>query len=103
MVAAPANMIMLADSRALNVSIDVSQAGWEANLDPTQDGQWPSNRHNRRTDIMFADGHAGTALRHDLINPAKDWFWRSAWNNDNLPHNDQTWTVNWVEEAIIDH
>ncbi len=33
MVAAPANMIMLADSRALNVSIDVSQAGWEANLD----------------------------------------------------------------------
>ncbi len=103
MVAAPANMIMLADSRALNVSIDVSQAGWEANLDPTQDGQWPSNRHNRRCDIMFADGHAGTALRHDMINPAKDWYWRSAWNNDNQPHNDLTWTVNWTEEAIIDH
>jgi len=99
MVVAPANMIMLADSRALELPADIS---WEANLDPTQDGQWPSNRHNRQSDIMFADGHAGKALRRDMINPAPDWNWRCSWNNDNQPHNDLTWTVNWAEEAVID-
>jgi len=102
MVVSPVNMIELADSRALNSNVGVSQTGWEANLDPTQDGQWPSNRHNGKSDIMFCDGHAEALLRHDLINPAQNSRWRASWNNDNQPHNEVTWTVNAAEEAVID-
>jgi prepilin-type N-terminal cleavage/methylation domain-containing protein len=106
-VVSPGNMIMLADSRALQNGntvggIQVSVTGWEANLDPTQDGQWPSNRHQYRTDIMFADGHSENPLRRDVINPALGSRWRSSWNNDNLPHNEVTWTVNAKEEAALD-
>jgi prepilin-type N-terminal cleavage/methylation domain-containing protein/prepilin-type processing-associated H-X9-DG protein len=104
-VVSPASMFMLADSRALqgnNPNIRVSQTGWEANLDPTQDGQWPSNRHNYRTDLLFADGHAETQKRHDLIDPAKNSRWRASWNNDNQPHNEISWSVDWNEEAVLD-
>ncbi len=98
MVVKPAEMIMLGDARALQ-----NPAGaWPANLDPTQSNQWPSNRHNRRADIMFADGHALSARRKDVIDPAPNNPWRSRWNNDNQPHNEITWTVDWAEEARID-
>ena len=53
MVRSPVEMIMLGDSKA--------DSSWDANLDATQEDQWPSNRHNRTTDIMFADGHAQSA------------------------------------------
>jgi prepilin-type processing-associated H-X9-DG protein len=99
MVVRPVEMIMLGDARALENPAGV----WPANLDPTQQDQWPSNRHNRRTDLMFCDGHAQAALRKLVIDPAKDNLWRSRWNNDNQPHNEITWTVNWAQEAIIDH
>ena len=40
------------------------KAGFDANLDPTDerdnsgdDTEWPSNRHNYLTDLVFADGH----------------------------------------------
>jgi prepilin-type N-terminal cleavage/methylation domain-containing protein/prepilin-type processing-associated H-X9-DG protein len=109
MVVAPSSMIELADSRALqqnNSSVDgaihVSITGWEANLDPTQDGQWPSNRHNYRTDIMFCDGHAETAPRHDVISPLTTSLWRPRWNNDNNPHDEVNWTVDPKEEALLD-
>jgi prepilin-type N-terminal cleavage/methylation domain-containing protein/prepilin-type processing-associated H-X9-DG protein len=101
-VIAPSLMFELADSRALNSTVNVSQTGWEANLDPTQDGQWPSNRHNGKTDILFCDGHYESQLRTDVINPAPNSKWRPSWNNDNQPHNEVTWTVNPVEEGMID-
>ena len=109
MVASPSNMIEMADSRALQQNnsgnaggIPVSVTGWEANLDPTQDGQWPSNRHTARADIMFADGHAETQLRNALIDPAPGNKWRMSWNNDNQPHTEITWTVNQVEANDVD-
>ena len=98
MVVRPVDMIMLAD-----VSAPANSAGvWPANLDPTQQDQWPSNRHNRRTDLMFADGHVQTGIRKDVIDPKPDNVWRARWNNDNKPHNEITWAVNWAQEAIID-
>jgi prepilin-type N-terminal cleavage/methylation domain-containing protein len=108
-VASPSNMIEVADSRALqqnNASndggIQVSQPGWEANLDPTQDGQWPSNRHAYHVDIVFTDGHVESPRRKDVINPAKGNVWRSHWNRDNLPHDNISWTINATEEAMLD-
>ena len=102
-VRSPVEMIMLADSKAQKTGY-----AWEANLDPTQDSQWPSNRHNHNTDIMFADGHAQSAKRKEVIDP-KNLLWRARWNNDNLPHNPGSgpgvvpdWTVNWTQEAKLD-
>jgi prepilin-type N-terminal cleavage/methylation domain-containing protein len=92
-VVAPAQMIMLADGRAL---LTGNSGSWEANLDPTDtgdsDGQLPSNRHNWRTDVMCCDGHVEKPLRSDVINEAPSNAWRSRWNNDNQPHNELTWT-----------
>jgi prepilin-type N-terminal cleavage/methylation domain-containing protein/prepilin-type processing-associated H-X9-DG protein len=99
MVVRPVEMIMLGD-----VAAPLNTAGvWPANLDPTQQDQWPSNRHSRRTDLMFADGHAQAAVRKAVIDPAQNNIWRSRWNNDNKPHNEVTWTVDWTQEAKIDH
>ena len=89
-VVAPAEMIMLADSRAtgfLDANLDPAQ---NDQSDNTQGQQWPSNRHNRRTDIMFADGHAEKAIRNDVID-SKNGVWRARWNNDHQPH----WEYNW--------
>jgi hypothetical protein len=61
-------------------------------MDPTTPTEWPSNRHNRCTCIMFADGHAEAAKRGDVINPQSD-LWRRRWNNDNLPHPEYSWAV----------
>jgi prepilin-type N-terminal cleavage/methylation domain-containing protein len=98
-VVAPAQMIMLADTRALATE---DGGTWEANLDPTDtsesqgsglNGQLPSNRHNYKTDIMFCDGHCEKPLRKDVINPAQGNIWRNRWNNDNLSHDEFTWAV----------
>ncbi len=94
-VVKPVEMIMLADSQAQKATFS-----WEANLDPTQSDQWPSNRHNRKTDIMFADGHVESVLRHDVIDP-QNQFWRRHWNNDNQPHMEISWSVDWAFEAQI--
>jgi prepilin-type N-terminal cleavage/methylation domain-containing protein len=77
-VKSPAMMIMLGDSRP-------NPGVYQGNLDPTDSTQWPSNRHNRRADLLCADGHAESALRNDMVNPY-DLFWRPRWNNDNDPH-----------------
>lgn len=94
---APANMIELGESRGLN-----QNPTWEANMDPTQEDQWPANRHNYRAVIMFADGHAEAPRRREVINPAAGGKWRQYWNNDNQPHNEVTWTVNWQAEARLE-
>jgi len=51
---------------------------------------------------MFADGHVQTAMRKDVIDPKQGNLWRARWNNDNQPHNEVTWTVDWTLEAVID-
>jgi prepilin-type N-terminal cleavage/methylation domain-containing protein/prepilin-type processing-associated H-X9-DG protein len=96
MVVNPSDMIMLGDSRALKTGYN-----WEGNMDPTQEGQWPSNRHSRKTNLMYADGHADAANRSDVIDP-KNVAWRRRWNNDNQPHMEISWSVNWTTEARLD-
>jgi len=88
MVVSPSQMIMLGDSQA-----QAKGYSWEANLDATQADQWPSNRHSRKTNLLCADGHAETAIRNNVIDPAVDNAWRARWNNDNQPHNEIKWTV----------
>ena len=78
MVKSPTMMIMLADTRP-------NAGPFQANLDPCDSTQWPSNRHNWRTDLLCADGHAESALRNDMVNPY-NLYWRPRWNNDNNPH-----------------
>lgn len=92
-VVAPADMIMLGDSKP--------DQSFDGNIDPTNPMEWPSNRHNRRTTLMFADGHAESALRREVIDP-KNAAWRARWNNDNQPHFEINWTVNPAQEARID-
>jgi prepilin-type N-terminal cleavage/methylation domain-containing protein/prepilin-type processing-associated H-X9-DG protein len=99
MVVRPSEMIMLSDARGPQNTAGV----WPANIDPTQSDQWPSNRHNRRTDLMFADGHAIPALRKSVIDPSPGNAWRYRWNNDNQPHDEVSWTVDPNLESIIDH
>jgi prepilin-type processing-associated H-X9-DG protein len=98
-VVKPTEMIMLGDARAYPNPAAVGV--WPANLDPTQSDQWPSSRHNSRTDLMFCDGHAETALRKAVIDPANQQ-WRRRWNNDNNPHLEVNWTVNPTEANQID-
>ncbi len=95
-VVSSSRMIMVACSKALE-----NNPSWEANLDPTQSDQWPSNRHSARSNIIFADTHAERPKRKDVIDPA-NIVWRSRWNNDNKPHTEVTWTVIAADEAVID-
>ncbi len=71
----PADMIMLGDAR--------TDGAWDGNMDPAQKNQWPSSRHNGRTTLMFCDGHAETARRADVVDPANQ-MWGKRWNNDNV-------------------
>jgi prepilin-type N-terminal cleavage/methylation domain-containing protein/prepilin-type processing-associated H-X9-DG protein len=88
-VVRPAEMIMLADSRPGD-DVNKNLGNFDANIDPTNPAEWPSNRHNRRTVIMFCDGHAESANRNDVIDPKND-VWHRRWNNDNS--NVGSWTV----------
>jgi prepilin-type N-terminal cleavage/methylation domain-containing protein/prepilin-type processing-associated H-X9-DG protein len=92
-VKSPANMIMLGDSKP--------DGSFDGNIDPTNPSEWPSNRHNRRTNLMFCDGHAEGPKRKDVIDPG-NFNWRSKWNNDNQPHPEFNWTVNAAQENRID-
>ncbi len=94
-VISPSLMIMLGDTRALQVT---GTGSFEANMDPTDttsatSGQLPSNRHDFKTDMAFCDGHSERPIRNDTINPALNNMWRFRWNNDNQPHNELTWTM----------
>ena len=96
-IKAPSDMIMIADARGLK-----SSPTWEANLDPSESDQWPSNRHNRRTDILFSDGHAESPIRNAVIDPTKDGQWRRRWNNDNEPHNEKSWAGPTASQNTLD-
>ena len=81
-VVAPTEMIMLADSKP--------DRSFDGNIDPTTPGEWPSNRHNRRTVLMFCDGHSEAAPRNEVINPRND-MWHRRWSNKNIIEGN--WTV----------
>jgi len=95
----PTEMIMIGDARAYPNPAAVGV--WPANLDPTQADQWPSSRHAGRTDLMFCDGHAETAIRAKVVDP-KILEWRRRWNNDNNPHMEASWTINAADAAKAD-
>jgi prepilin-type N-terminal cleavage/methylation domain-containing protein/prepilin-type processing-associated H-X9-DG protein len=102
MVRKPTEMIMVGDARALRDPALEAPGTWPANLDPTQSDQWPSNRHNRQTDILFCDGHVENARRYDVINPLNA-NWRARWNNDNNPHMEiGNWAIDAAQEAKQD-
>jgi len=65
----PSDMIMLADSKpgAGGRITKASRGQFDANIDPTTESEWPSNRHNKRTTIMFCDGHSEAARRNDVV------------------------------------
>jgi len=96
MIRKPVEMIVLGDVRS-----DLPAINFNANLDPvigdapdnntSTHAQCPSNRHNYRTDFVFADGHVESPKRNDVIDPTKI-EWRARWNNDNDPH---TEVSNW--------
>ncbi len=94
MVVAPSQMIMIGDVPALK---NAALIAFNANMDPTDNTpghtQWPSNRHNYRTDLLFCDGHAESPRRNDVISPG-NYLWRARWNNDNRPHAEVNWSVN---------
>jgi prepilin-type N-terminal cleavage/methylation domain-containing protein len=100
-IVAPAQMIALADTRALAPTTE-DTGSWEANLDPTDtedsastgfSGQLPSNRHDYKTDVGCADGHVEIAIRNQMVDPTIGALWRHRWNNDNQPHNEGTWNA----------
>jgi prepilin-type N-terminal cleavage/methylation domain-containing protein len=96
-IRSPADMIALGDVRS-----DAAVVNFNANLDPvigdapdndaTTHDQCPTNRHNYRTDLQFADGHVESPRRNDAINP-NDNTWRAKWDNDNDPHVEVNWTT----------
>lgn len=99
-IRSPANMIAVGDVRS---DIPAGQIQFDANLDPVIDdapdnaspwhSQVPCNRHNYRTDLLFADGHVETPKRNEVINPL-DSSWRAKWNNDfNASHGPATWPL----------
>jgi len=87
----PVEMIMLADSKP--------DGSFDASVDPVSIGnnatgqEWPSNRHNGKTDLLFADGHAEAALRKNIVDGTPNNIWRHRWNNDYQPHNEIAWTA----------
>ena len=88
----PADMIMLGDSK--------TDGAWDGNMDPKQKNQWPSSRHNGRTTLMFCDGHAESAKRAQVVDPANE-LWARRWNNDNVYRN-YTSDGTAAERAVID-
>jgi len=100
-VKSPSEMIAIGDVPAVKLGMF-----FNANMDVTSDNpphsERPSNRHNYRTDLLFADGHAEGPKRADVINPARDWPWRNRWSRDNLPHNELNWTVTPAWNSYLD-
>jgi len=96
MLVAPNRMIAMGDVIAPTgiVSFDAEINPTASASAPTSGIQCPSNRHNYRTDLLFADGHTETPLRNDIINPTGNSPWRRCWSHDNQPHLEVTWSPN---------
>ena len=89
----PTDMIMLADSRV--------NGNFDGNIDPTTAEEWPSSRHDRRSVLMFCDGHAERALRKDVVNPANEQ-WHRRWNNDGHFRGATAWGYNAAQANALD-
>jgi prepilin-type N-terminal cleavage/methylation domain-containing protein/prepilin-type processing-associated H-X9-DG protein len=89
----PTDMIMLADSKV--------DAIFDGNVDPTTMEEWPSSRHDRRTVLMFCDGHAERAWRRDVVNPANE-YWHRRWNNDGHFRGRTAWSYNPAQANALD-
>jgi prepilin-type N-terminal cleavage/methylation domain-containing protein/prepilin-type processing-associated H-X9-DG protein len=89
----PSDMIMLADSRV--------DGHFDGNIDPTTPNEWPSSRHDRRTVLMFCDGHAEAAYRRDVVNPANE-YWHRRWNNDGHTRGPNAWSYSASQANILD-
>jgi len=100
----PSEMIMVADAKVGGDggSFPGTPPYFDGSLDPTTESQWPSNRHQKRTVIMFADGHVESPRRSEVIDSKPNAPWRNRWNNDNQPHNEVTWVVNPARESLTD-
>ena len=76
----PSDMVAIGDAPGVKPA---SVIDFGANIDPTDNSylhpQLPSNRHNFRTDLLFADGHAEAILR----NTTTSIGWVPHWNNNN--------------------
>jgi len=91
----PTEMIMLGDAKVGNDggTFPGPSPYHDGSLDPTNPTEWPSNRHQTRTVLMFADGHAEAPKRKDVVDPVND-NWRKRWNNNNDPRSGTaTWTA----------
>jgi prepilin-type N-terminal cleavage/methylation domain-containing protein/prepilin-type processing-associated H-X9-DG protein len=93
-IVSPSMMIMFGDAKA--------DGSFDGSIDPTEIDQWPSNRHARKVNLVFVDGHGETPARAKVIDPMPGNPWRSRWNNDNQPHTDLTWGMDPSVEATID-
>ena len=108
-VVSPSDMIMLADSKPGSGEAKPTTGSFDANVDPRDAREQPSNRHNYRTVIMFADGHADSARRRDVVDPRNEQ-WRARWNSDNRPHSPRSgdsptipdWTINPADDRKLD-
>ena len=108
-VRSPSDMIMLGDSKPGSGQVKPTQGQFDANVDPKDSPERPANRHNFRTVLMFADGHADSALRRMVVDP-KNEGWRARWNLDNRPHSPRSgdtpviadWSVSTAEEQKLD-
>jgi len=94
MVAKPVEMIVVGDAKvgADGTIFPGPSPYHDGSLDPTNPTEWPSNRHQYRTVLMFADGHAESPKRRDVVDPANA-MWRARWNNDNQVHSE---VANWT-------
>ncbi len=86
MVRVPAQMIAIGDVRS---DAPAGTVKFNANIhiaaQNSPNPQFPCNRHDFHTDLLFADGHVESPLRNNVIDPA-NIYWRACWNNDNNPH-----------------
>jgi prepilin-type N-terminal cleavage/methylation domain-containing protein/prepilin-type processing-associated H-X9-DG protein len=89
----PSEMIMLGDSKV--------DGSFDGNIDPTTPAEWPSSRHNRRTVLMFCDGHAEAAYRKDVVNPANE-YWHRRWNNDGHTRGPNAWSYFAAQANALD-
>jgi prepilin-type N-terminal cleavage/methylation domain-containing protein/prepilin-type processing-associated H-X9-DG protein len=100
-VKSPSQLIAVGDVPAVKLGMN-----FNANMDVTSDtpphSERPSNRHNFRTDLLFADGHVEGPKRNDVIDPTRDSLWRPRWSNDNLPHNELSWIVTPAYNSFLD-
>jgi prepilin-type N-terminal cleavage/methylation domain-containing protein/prepilin-type processing-associated H-X9-DG protein len=100
MVSKPTEMIAVGDV----LGSLKGKANYDANLDPTDTSaghsQWPSNRHNYRTDFLFCDGHVETGKRTDSCDPS-NMTWRQHWNNDDQSH-PLLWPAPWLAATAAD-